>query len=56
MHENVGKVVGSNGRGTGGNNGTWVRKNGKWVQEETTIDESPVQNVLRITNFENTKN
>jgi len=33
IYENVGRVVGSNGRGAGGNNGTWVRKDGKWVQE-----------------------
>ena len=45
FYENVGKVVGSNGRGTGGNNGTWVRRNGKWVQEESAIDEPPVRNV-----------
>ena len=45
FYENIGRVVGSNGRGAGGNNGTWVRKNGKWIQEEQEIDEPPVQKV-----------
>jgi len=45
IYENTKKnqVVGSNGRGAGGNNGEWVRRDGKWVQLEEELDEPPIQ-------------
>ena len=47
FHENTKKnqVVGSNGRGAGGNNGEWVRRDGKWVQLEEELDQRPILNV-----------
>ena len=47
FHENTKKnqVVGSNGRGAGGNNGEWVRRDGKWVQLEEKLDQRPILNV-----------